>query len=59
MDLRLNYKDFINLLCEFALNNKCMFLNDKLEILYPNLKLLENDIMNYPRYKSFLDKLGE
>lgn len=59
VDLRLDYKGFINLLCEYALSNKCMFLNDKLEILYPNLKLLENDIMNYPRYKAFLDKLGE
>lgn len=56
VDLRLDYINFINLLCEYALNNKCMFLNYKLEILYPNLEALEKDILSYPTYKMFLDK---
>ncbi len=57
IDLRLDYKNFIKLLCEYALNHNCMFLNDKLEILYPNLDSLEKDILNYPLYKAFLNKL--
>ncbi|NWK99581.1 hypothetical protein DM790_01965 [Flavobacterium collinsii] len=56
VDLRLNYTNFINLICDYALNHRCMFLNNKLEILYPSLVVLENDILSYPTYKMFLDK---
>lgn len=58
IDLRLDCKKIINLLCEFTINNNCMFLNDKLEVLHPNVESIKSSIASYPVYKTFLDNFG-
>lgn len=59
IDLRDNYKEVLRALCEFAQRNNCVFLRYDLKILNANLHLVESDILNYPTYKSFLDKLKD
>jgi len=56
IDLRHNYKNILNNLCDFAQSNNCIFLNDSLNIIYPNILVMENDILKNNVYKNFLDK---
>lgn len=57
VDLRYDYKQFVKLICEFAQDNNCVILNNDLRIISPNSQLLEQDITNFPAFRSFLEKL--
>lgn len=59
IDLRYSYKEFVRVLCDFAKEHHCTFLNSSLKILAPNINIVTQDIENYPLYKSFLNKLNK
>jgi hypothetical protein len=58
IDLRVDYKQLLHLLCEFSNKNNCILLNSDLKMIRPDFQRVEADIISYPRYKSFVEKLN-
>ena len=59
IDLRFDYTQFLDMLCEFAQEYNCILLNYSFKILSPVKNLVNKDIESYPIYKSFLNKMKD
>lgn len=59
IDLRYSNKQLIADLCKFSEQYSCVFLNIYFKIINPIQELIEDDINQYPVYKSFINKLNK
>ncbi len=57
IDLRSDFRFFLQTICDFAEKHNCIFLNYELRILEANYYIMKHDIIVYPLFKSFIDKI--
>lgn len=59
IDLRYDYRPFVKLLCDFARQYDCIFLDTELKVIAANEIVLLEEIDNYTVFRQFLDKLRD